>query len=158
MFFGKWVLGGFVIVVVFQDKIFLCNPAWLGTQRSTCPCLLSAWIKGVCHYLWLKQLNFICAVFIHMSLHSLQVTFGLYLVLNEPSLVIRDPLTLWQFIFIFLENYNAVILINWQSFSAIGCLFIVRIKPIIQVLCLVMVAFLFLCTGICKQSILESSM
>lgn len=91
-----------------------------------------------------------------MSLHSLQVSFGLDLVLNEPSLVIRYPLTLWQFIFIFLENYNAIILINWQSFSAIGYLFIIRIRSIIQVLCLVMVGF-FLYTGICKQSILESS-
>ena len=34
---------------------FLCRPGWPQTQRSTCLCLLSAGIKGMCHRAWPKE-------------------------------------------------------------------------------------------------------
>jgi hypothetical protein len=46
---------------VFQDKVFLCSPGYLGTHsvdqaglklRSACLCLPSAGIKGVCCQTW----------------------------------------------------------------------------------------------------------
>lgn len=50
--------GDSLIVVGFHDRVFLCSPGChgthslgqtgLGTQRSSCLCLSSAWIKGVC--------------------------------------------------------------------------------------------------------------
>jgi hypothetical protein len=33
--------------------ISLCRPGWPRTQKFACFCLLSAGIKGVCHYAWL---------------------------------------------------------------------------------------------------------
>ena len=39
-----------LFVFVFQNKVSLYSPGWPGTQRSTCLCLPSAWIKGVRHH------------------------------------------------------------------------------------------------------------
>ena len=33
----------------------LCRPAWPQSQKSTCLCLLSSWIKGMCHHARLVQ-------------------------------------------------------------------------------------------------------
>lgn len=53
VFFLQWF-------VIFWARISLCRfswpgtqccwPNWLPAQRSICPCLLSAGIKGACHY------------------------------------------------------------------------------------------------------------
>ena len=49
-----------VLVLVFQDMVSLCSPSWPETHSvdqagfklsSTCLCLPSAGIKGVCHHL-----------------------------------------------------------------------------------------------------------
>jgi hypothetical protein len=52
--------------LVFRDRVSLCSPGCPGTQKSTCLCLPSAGIKGVCS-------------------HALRFTFGLMSVLLVVS-------------------------------------------------------------------------
>jgi hypothetical protein len=40
----------FSLFLVFQDRVSLCSPGCPGTQKSTCLCLPSAGIKGLCHH------------------------------------------------------------------------------------------------------------
>jgi hypothetical protein len=61
---GEWYSDNFPILVSFSfgffETGFLCvawltwnslyRPGWLQTQKSTCLCLPSAGIKGVCHH------------------------------------------------------------------------------------------------------------
>ena len=57
---------------LFFEKGFLClvlavlelsSPDWSQTQRSTCLCLPSAGIKGMCHHCWLYMLFLITSTY-----------------------------------------------------------------------------------------------
>lgn len=38
--------------VWFSDRLSLCIPAWVLSQRSTCLCLLNVGLKYECHHVW----------------------------------------------------------------------------------------------------------
>jgi hypothetical protein len=52
-------LTGFLCVALTVSWNSLCRPGWPRTQKSTCFCLLSTRIKGVCHHC-LATLHFYC--------------------------------------------------------------------------------------------------
>jgi hypothetical protein len=59
----------------FQDRVSLYSPGCPGTQKSTCLCLPSAGIKGVCHHTWLvpdffSEENGYIAITMNFSLFS----------------------------------------------------------------------------------------
>ena len=50
-FFGFWFFEtGFLCVALALSWNSLCRPGWPRTQKSSCLCLPSAGIKGVCHH------------------------------------------------------------------------------------------------------------
>jgi hypothetical protein len=61
--FTQWsttqLLKRIIIFFLFQDRVSLCSPCCPQTQKSTCLCLLSAGIKGVCHHC-LAQNSLVC--------------------------------------------------------------------------------------------------
>jgi hypothetical protein len=46
--------------LLFKDSISLCNSDYPGTQRSTCLCLPSTGIKGMCYHTQLTYIKFSC--------------------------------------------------------------------------------------------------
>ena len=50
---------GFLCVAL--AVLALCRPGWPRTQKSTCLCIPSAGIRGVCHHAWLVTYIFLIA-------------------------------------------------------------------------------------------------
>lgn len=108
------------------DRVLLCNPDWLGTQRSACFCLLSTGIKDLSHHAQPLPLR---------SLFSLPLTF-LTLKQNSkyifPTMFLTKLLILLSFWFYCVCVYICMCMYACVCISMYlcGCMYIcVHVEP-----------------------------